>query len=255
MVRLNSRMLVILLVALGVSLGVLTAIGVFVTVQQTAALRAQAAMTSVVVPAHQIVAHSQIRPEDVTLQQEHSADVPAQADTRVEDVVGKVALTDLYPGQAVLTPQVTTPDNARSLGYTLPAGMEAIELPTPDLVSGADAIAPGDRIDVILTVPSQASDPKAKMTQFALQGIQVIGVGQVLPAAGSKSGAASGQPSVGTVTVLVTPQQALLLSYAKDSVGEGVTINLALRRPDDSRTYATDAVSLDYVRHYLEQAH
>ena len=253
MVRLNSRMLVALMVALGISLGVLTAIGVYVTVQQTSALRAQTETSSVVVPVHPIIAHSQIRAEDVTLQQEHRSDVPPQAATVVADVVGKVALTDLYPGQAVLTPQVTTPDNARSLGYTLPAGMEAIELPTPDLVSGAGAIAPGDRIDVILTVPSQAGDQKTKMTQFALQGIQVIGVGQVLPATGGKS--TNGEPTVGTVTVLVTPQQALLLSYAKDSVGEGVTINLALRRPDDSHAYATDAVSLDYLRHYLEQPH
>lgn len=255
MARLSTRTLVLLLLILGLVLGVLTAVGVYATTTQAAAQGAAQAMAPVVVPVHTIAARAMIQASDVRLQSEHRTDVPAQAAAREDDVVGKVALVSLYAGAPVLLPQVATTATARSLGYTLPQGMEAMALPTPDLVSGAGAIAPGDRIDIILTVPAAAPADGAgsvsggKETQFALQAIQVIGVGQVATAAPSASGSA---PLVqGSLTVLVTPQQALLLTYAKDGGPQGVSINLVLRRPDDQSTYKTAPVTLDYLRQAL----
>lgn len=250
MFRVSTRTLVTLLLILGVGLGVLTAVGVYGVTAQAARLRADQAMAPVVVAVHPIVARAVIQTSDLRLQNEHRGDVPALAATRLDEVIGKVALVNLYAGAPVLTPQVATTSTARSLGYTLPQGMEAMALPTPDLVSGAGAIAPGDRIDIILTVPSSAANGAAKETQFALQGVQVIGVGQVIP------GPATGQssPSVGSLTVLVTPQQALTLTYAKDGGAQGVSINLVLRRPDDTATYRTTPVTLDFLRQALAKA-
>lgn len=252
MARLSTRALVILLLVLGIGLGALTAAGVYATARAAAIAQAQAAVAPVVVAVHPIAAHSQIHDGDVKVQQERVSDVPGQAATRTADVVGKVALADLYTGAPILQPQVATVDSARSLGYTLPQGMEAMALPTPDLVSGAAAIQPGDRIDIILTVPAKSSQDKAKETQFALQNIQVIGVGQVLPPPDPSGKAGAPQ---GSLTILVSPQQALLLTYAKESAAEGVSINLVLRRPDDKTTYDTAPVTLDQLQHYLESAH
>lgn len=252
--RISTRTLVVLLLLLGVTLGLVTAAGVYVTTTQAAAQRAQQALAPVVAPVHSITARTMIQAADVHVVQEHRADVPAQAASSVDQVVGKVALADLYTDAPILTPQVAPASTARSLGYALPQGMEAMALPTPDLVSGSGAIAPGDRIDIILTVPSQSAGAVTKETQFALQGIAVIGVGQVVPT--DVTGAAGPLAATrGSLTVLVTPQQALILTYAKDSSGEGVSINLVLRRPDDTTTNRTDPVSLDYLRQTLDKVH
>lgn len=250
MLRLSTRTLVTLLLILGVVLGTLTAIGVYGATAQAARQRAEQALAPVVVAVHPIAARAVIQTGDLRLQDEHSSDVPTLAATRLDEVVGKVALVNLYAGTPVLAPQVATTSTARSLGYTLPQGMEAMALPTPDLVSGAGAIAPGDRIDIILTVPSSTTNGAAKETQFALQGIQVIGVGQVIPTA---TGGQTPQ-SEGSLTVLVTPQQALTLTYAKDGGSQGVSINLVLRRPDDTTTYKTAPVTLDFLRQALDKA-
>ena len=244
----------VVLLILGVGLGVLTAVGVYITTTQAADLRAQQALAPVVVPVHPIAARVAILAADVRVQEEQNSDVPASAAGRLDQVIGKVALVSLYAGAPILTPQVADASTARSLGYTLPQGFEAMALPTPDLVSGAGAISPGDRIDIIMTVPSQSGTTQAKETQFALQSIEVIGVGQVETTGASNVGSASATTR-GSVTVLVTPQQALILTYAKDSGTEGVSINLVLRRPDDTSTYRTTPVTIDYVRQALGAAH
>lgn len=255
--RVSTRTLVVLLLVLGVTLGLLAAIGVYVTTTQADAQRTQQALAPAVVPVRPIAARSVIQAVDVNVVQQHSGDVPAQAARQSDQVVGKVALVTLYPGAPILTPQVATASTARSLGYTLPAGLEAMALPTPDLVSGAGAIAPGDRIDIVLTIPAKITGNATNETQFALQGLEVIGVGQVMPTAPSNStgNGAAPPPSQGSLTILVTPQQALILTYAKESGREGVSINLVLRRPDDTNTYRTDPVSLDYLRQTLDKVH
>jgi pilus assembly protein CpaB len=252
--RISTRTLVVLLLVLGLTLGLLTAIGVYVTTTQAAAQRAQQVLAPVIAPIHPIAARTVIQATDVHVVQEHRSDVPAQAASTADQVVGKVALVALYTDAPILTPQVAAANTARSLGYALPQGLEAMALPTPDLVSGSGAIAPGDRIDIILTVPTRSAGAVANETQFALQEIAVIGVGQVVPT--NVTSAAGPQAATqGSLTVLVTPQQALILTYAKESSGEGVSINLVLRRPDDTATYRTDPVSLDYLRQTLDKVH
>ena len=254
MAHISTRTLVVVLLVLGVGLGLLTAGGVYITTAQAAAQQADQALATVIVPNRPVAARAIIQAGDVRQQQEHRSDVPSQAAVRLDDVVGKVALANLYAGAPVLLPQVAAASTARSLGYALPQGMEAMALPTPDLVSGAGAIAPGDRIDIILTVPAvlaKSSTAPAKETQFALQSVEVIGVGPVATIAPT-SGSGAAAAMQGSLTVLVTPQQALLLTYAKDGGGEGVSINLVLRRPDDKATYSTTPVSLDYLRQALD---
>lgn len=258
MARVSTRTLVVVLLILGVGLGVLTAVGVYLTTSQAAAQRAAQASAPVVVPLRAIAARTVIQANDVRLQQEQRGDVPAQAAERLDQVVGQVALVNLYAGAPILVPQVASTKTASSLGSTLPEGLEAMALPTPDLVSGAGAIAPGDRIDIILTVPPQGGNAQTKETQFALQAIQVIGVGQVTTtqapnAAGNQVGGPPQATTQGSLTVLVTPQQALILTYAKDSATDGVSINLVLRRPDDTTVYHTAAVTLGYLRQALDK--
>jgi pilus assembly protein CpaB len=252
--RISTRTLVVLLLLLGVTLGLLTGIGVFVTATRAAAQQAEQVLVPAVAPLRPIAARAVIQAGDVHVVQEHRSDLAAQTATSTDQVVGKVALVNLYTDAPILTPQVAPASTARSLGYALPQGLEAMALPTPDLVSGSGAIAPGDRIDIILTIPAQTASAGANETQFALQGISVIGVGQVVP---TNVTSVSGPQAAlqGSLTVLVTPQQALMLTYAKESSAEGVSINLVLRRPDDTTTYQTDPVSLDYLRQTLAKVH
>jgi Flp pilus assembly protein CpaB len=99
---------------------------------------------------------------------------------------------------------------------------------------------------------SSAKGPLSMLTLTTLQHVKVIAVGQQIDApqassATAKSGATAPNPNAGataqTLTLLLAPQDALLVKYARDS---GSIIDIALRRYDDQSEFSTKGVDLQY---------
>jgi len=109
---------------------------------------------------------------------------------------------------------------------SIPMGYRVVSI-TVQALGVPEIVAPGDRVDVLLCVPSESGNADSEgSTHTLLQDIKVFGVSRVFDEALPADGATS---SDATVALLVTPQQAERLLQAAES-GK---IRLTLRNPED----------------------
>jgi Flp pilus assembly protein CpaB len=119
-------------------------------------------------------------------------------------------------------------EGARRLSALVPEGMRAFAL-APALQAQAALLAPGDRVDVLVTPP--VASGQTGRAQIAAESLLVLAVGQDLGAAAA--GAASA-PRQGLVTLAATPEQCLRLAAAER---QGA-LRLVLRNPDENAVSA-----------------
>lgn len=195
--------------------------------------------------------------------------VPAGAIVASEEAVGKYATTRITTGQIVLANQLSPNKRVGDLSLSVPAGKVAIALPLSDLMSTNGAIKAGDRVDVLLTIDlkeirlesplEEGSDPapavsasnnaRNPVTQTTLQNVEVLAIGQGVDTdsngngtSGTTAGNTSNGRQQGAIILLLEPQDALVLKYAKDSGG---VIDLALRAPEDTAPVTTEPITID----------
>jgi Flp pilus assembly protein CpaB len=162
-------------------------------------------------------------------------------------------------------------------------GYVAMAFPIDELSSVSYGIQPGDYVDVLMTLPfidldqehqvkeplcpplcpsggtegmiqAQSTDQKQRLvTQLTVQKIRVLGVGRwnqtpaptPEPTPTSSRAEAATEPELPAfITLMVQPQDALVLKLAKES---GARIDLAVRAANDGQDFATQAVTLDYL--------
>jgi pilus assembly protein CpaB len=176
---------------------------------------------------------SKVRPEDVTLIDWPSEQVPVGYVTAVEDVVGRGVTRPVSTNEPFLEAKLADAENG-GLPITIPEGMRAISIRVDEVVSVAGFVVPGTRVDVILTVdPPNGGD---KLSQIVLQDILALTAGQLIQAD------ENGSPVVASViTVLVTPEQAEQLVIA----GDQGRIQLALRNTLDGDSIRTDGARIE----------
>jgi len=126
------------------------------------------------------------------------------------------------------------------LAATIPPGMRAVALRVNEVVGVAGFVTPGMKVDVLIagTPPNNKNSDLGTRTKTLLQNIEVLSAGQNI----QKD--AEGKPvSVPVVNVLVTPEQAEILSLASNET----RIQLILRNPIDteqSKTLGTNLAAL-----------
>lgn len=192
--------------------------------------------------------------------------IPANALSSPTQALDHVVTGDIEKGAPIFSTNlsVTTTDGQNGLSIDIPKDEVAIAVPVTQTDTAGGVIAPGDFVDVLVSVnagPSTSSsdqgqaassDSNAKklVSLTTLQHIKVLAIGQSLlppgaqPASGKDAVSNNATPPVGpTMTLLLDHQDALLVKYAKDSGG---MIDLVLRRYDDKDTASTDPVDLNY---------
>lgn len=192
--------------------------------------------------------------------------VPEGAISGPEQAVGKFTTTRITKGQIVLANQLSETKQVGDLSLSVPSGKVAVALPMTDLMSINGAIKPGDHVDILLTVnlkelqlkdmqvdesttnpvPAMNDSARNPVTQTTLQNVEVLAIGKGAGSETSESGysatTASSGKTEGAVIVLLDPQDALVLKYAKDSGG---VVDLALRAPEDTAQVETDPITID----------
>jgi Flp pilus assembly protein CpaB len=98
-----------------------------------------------------------IPPNAVALRRWPEEVAPFNAETSIERIVGKIARTDIYREQPILTNMVVESltgiaDIGSDLAAILPAGNVAVAVPIDRVTSVAYGIQPGDRVDVIMSM-------------------------------------------------------------------------------------------------------
>src|SRR5207237_9211388 len=90
---------------------------------------------------------------------------------------GKGPLAPLSAAPPVVNGSFVAPRlSNESFAQRLGKGMQAVTLSVSDVQGVARLIVPGDRVNIMLTTADD-TDPKGKRTQFVLQGVEVLAVG------------------------------------------------------------------------------
>ena len=245
----------------GIVLAVVAGLIVFTTTRQAKAdSTAQVKQVLVVMANRDIPDGSAVSADALTMQPFPADFVPQGAVAQPEQAVGKYATTHITKGQIVLSNQLSETKRVGELSLSVPSGKVAVALPMTDLMSTNGAIKAGDHVDIVLTldlkeirldsatgapVAAPADNAKNPVTQTTLQNVEVLSVGQVEDSSsGTSSAGTSSSNRIQAVIVLLDPQDALVLDYAKNSGG---IVDLALRSPDDTQQVKTDSVTIDYL--------
>jgi pilus assembly protein CpaB len=154
-----------------------------------------------VVAAHDLVRGTVLTQAAVQLRDVPSAFAPPGAFRSTEEAVGRTLVSDLAQGEAVTRTRVGAAGGP--VAAQVPAGFRAFIVPSR-MPSGS--VRPGDRVDVLATFGGQRPH-----TETAATGLEVLSVLEPSEDAFAASGAEAGP----TLVLLVTPDAAERLAYAK----------------------------------------
>jgi len=179
-------------------------------------------MRDVVVATRPLGIGVMVKPADVKLLRVSSEGFPKGAFSKVEEVLDRPVVSNILLDEPLLEGRLAIKGSGLGLAPTIPVGMRAVTVRVNDVSSTAGFVLAGLRVDVLVTGHPPTGD--SNMTTTVLQNVLVLSAGQAMQAD------ARGTPvSVSTVTLLVTPTDAELLTLAN---GEG-RIQLVLRNSSD----------------------
>lgn len=234
----------------------------FVTVSRAAEAPAKTGdagpKIQVVVAARPIPVRTLLSTDDVELKELPVGSVPPDAVTALDKAVGRVALVQLYPAEAVLGQRLLQPNSVSADGRMalfITEDEVLVAVPAQDYLSRSGMLKPGDKVDVhfsldfpVERVPDEDAGSEEQATFALLQNLQVAAVlgpdGAVNMEAVAAGDADPEQTKAETILLTVPAQDALVLKYAMDAGG---ILSFALRAPDNDRTYEVDPVDSDYV--------
>jgi pilus assembly protein CpaB len=147
-------------------------------------------------------------------------------------VLGRGVVSQIYQGEPILETRLAAAGSGGGLAATIPPGMRACAVRVDDVVGVAGFVLPGMRVDVLVSGTAPGSTNQGPKVKTLLQNVQVLSAGPNIQKDGE------GKPvQVPVVNLLVTPEQAELLSLASNQT----KIQLVLRNPLDTETPQTPA--------------
>jgi pilus assembly protein CpaB len=233
---------------------------------------------AVVVAARAVSVRGLLVAEDVQLREMAVEVVPEGALKKVEDATGKLAMTDLYPGEVLLAQRLVDPNILGTDGrLAMLVGQDEIllALPAQDLMSRINLLKPGDHVDLLYSLDFPANRATQGLSQGGTAAKSVAGSSTVdnnkeeqatfnlLPnvtiaaivqpakpadgsAASSVTKGAQGEAFNAPTALLLKlkPQDALILKYVRDAGG---ALDIVLRAPGDEKPDTTEPVDVDYI--------
>ncbi|MDQ3879955.1 MAG: Flp pilus assembly protein CpaB [Chloroflexota bacterium] len=238
-----------LIIATGVLMALVVGAAIFLMLQAGAYAPAEegVAMTDVVVAARDIAGHKMVEDGDVEMRA-----VPADASNEnamrdITEVLGRISAIAILPGQVIMPNMLTSADPNQP--YQLPGPGEgydedgpplrAYSISVPDERAVGGTIQPGQRVDILATVPVQ---PPAEATAE----------GEIAPAEFVTG--PSTKVTLQNIVVLAKTGQVYILHVDLDMseklaelAAAGGTFTLVLRPDADARQAETDGSTLDQL--------
>jgi pilus assembly protein CpaB len=229
----NRRFVVVLGLSALLAL-VVSAIFYQITTSASAPRRASMETRNVVVATSPLALGAPIKSADLKVVPWPSNNVPRGAFEKLDEVVDRVAVSNILPEEPVLEGRLAARGAGLGLSPIIPPGMRAVSVRVNDVVSVAGFVLPGSRVDVIVTgVPRGAENHTGPLARTILSNLLVISAGKNIQPD------ATGQPeNVPVVTLLVSPDQAEVLTLASI---EG-RIQLSLRNNTDAEATASGGI-------------
>jgi pilus assembly protein CpaB len=216
----DKRLLTVILMAVFVAL-VITAVFYQITVGRTN-VAATPETRALVVAKKELPMGSVITDQDVNLVLYPTDVYPAGGFGDIDEVVDRAVVQSILPNEPVIAGRVTEKGAGYGLAPLIPEGQRAMAIAVNQVSGVSGFILPGSNVDILLTgTPDNSAD---RMTTTVLENVTVLSTGH------RQQPNANGQPeNVPVVNVLVTPEQAEMLTLATDA-GK---IQLVLRNPVD----------------------
>ena len=152
-------------------------------------------------------------------------------------LIGRGVLSDIYEGEPIIDNRLAASGSGGGLAATIPPGMRACAVKVDDVVNVSGFVTPGMRVDVLIAgnPPGQQNSMQGTQSRTLLQNIQVLSAGTDY-----QKDAEGKAKAVQVVNLLVTPEQAELLSLASSQV----KIQLVLRNPLDTQDSKTSGATV-----------
>jgi pilus assembly protein CpaB len=162
--------------------------------------------------------------------------LPVNAVLKREDIIGRGVTTTIYEGEPILENRLAPKGAGGGLAAMIPSGMRAVAVRVNDVVGVAGFVVPGMRVDILISGnPPNNNASQGSLTRTLLQNIEVLSAGQDFKKDNE------GKPlGVGVVNLLVTPEQAEMLSLASNQT----VIQLVLRNPLDTQVAKTPGTAV-----------
>src|ERR1700739_617566 len=144
-----------------------------------------------------------------------------------KNAIGRGVVSNLFAGEAIVDNRLAPLGSGGGLAATIKEGMRACAVRVDEVVGVAGFVAPGMRVDVLVSgvPPNTQGGAQETQTRTILQNIEVLSAGTDI----QKD--AEGKPQqVQVVNLLVTPEQAQILALAANQM----RIQLVLRNPLDT---------------------
>lgn len=176
----------------------------------------------IVVAATDIAFGAPLTDEVVRLTSWKSDDLPSGAFESLSDLTAgdpRYARTVIAAGEPILTAKATLPGQKPTLSAALDGNMRAVTIRVDDVLGVAGLVAPGDRVDVMMTRVSARAEGAEPTVDVLLQDVKVLALDQ------NASVEMKGNKDLRSITLEVSPDMAQKLALAAN-VG---TLSLALR--------------------------
>ena len=164
---------------------------------------------------------------------------PADGLTRLDEVVGRVALDRIRRGEPLRGERLSPGQDVGGLAPLVPVGRRAVTLRVAEDNGVGFLIRPGDRVDLAFTARTEGEGREmnrnlpADLSRMLLQDLAVLAVGDAVSAEPPQANApARTGPPLRNVTLAATPEQFLLLGLARSDGG----YVMGLRNPEDRET-------------------
>ena len=185
-------------------------------------------LRDVVIAGHPLPVGVSVKAEDIKVIKVPVGQFPKGAFTKVEDVLDRPVVSNILMEEPILEGRLAQRGSGTGLAPTIPSGMRAVSVRVNDIIGVAGWILPGMRVDVLTT--GEPLGDGNRISKTILQNIVVLSAGAALQTD------ASGKPvNAPNVTLLVTPQQAEILTIA----GSDGHIQLVLRNGGDQGVETT----------------
>jgi pilus assembly protein CpaB len=160
-----------------------------------------------------------------------SGPAPKGAIAKAENGLSRGVVTTIFEGEPLLDGRLAPKGAGAGLAATIPVGKRAVAIRVNEIIGVAGFVVPGMRVDIIFSgTPPGAPTSLGTLSKIALQNIEVLSAGQKIEKT------AEGTPqTVNVVNLLVTPEQAEVLSLASNQT----SLQLVLRNPLDTEQAKT----------------
>jgi pilus assembly protein CpaB len=165
--------------------------------------------------------------------------VPLGASAKLEDLKGRGVTTPIYAKEPVIESRLAPKGAGGGLAVLIPHGMRAFAVQVNEIVGVAGFVTAGSHVDLLIQGNSPGGNGAlGTLSKTLIQNLEVLSAGQDF-----KKDPEGKPVPVAVVNVLVTPEQAEVLSLASSQT----SIRMTLRNPLDHDIAKTPGTAMKFI--------